>query len=270
LPGLLDEFAESLCSECDLRREARVADRFAFDFREDPLLVVPRIVWSRSARRVLTMEYVEGWRLSEITEFERRGIDGRGLALHGAELFMRQVLILGRFHADLHPANIFITPDGRIAYLDFGIIGRTEPESREAIAQVLAATVYGDADRALRYSAELGLVVPQQAQARVLGRVTELMEKTLRTPPRDVRGFAMGFLRIMNDERVTVPVGYGLLVKALVTIEGVARALYPDIDITDAAKPFATRLIAQQMLEPARLAKRMPDAIRAAMRELAG
>lgn len=270
LPGLLDEFAESLCSECDLRREARVADRFAFDFREDPLLIVPRIVWSRSARRVLTMEYVEGWRLSEITEFERQGIDGRALALHGAELFMRQVLILGRFHADLHPANIFITPDGRIAYLDFGIIGRTEPENREAIAQVLAATVYGDADRALRYSAELGLVVPRQARARVLGRVTDLMERTLRTPPRDVRGFAMGFLRIMNDERVTVPVGYGLLVKALVTIEGVARALYPDIDITDAAKPFATRLIAQQMLEPARLAKRMPDAIRAAMRELAG
>ena len=270
LPGLLDEFAASLCSECDLRREARVADRFAFDFRSDPLLVVPRVVWPRTARRVLTMEYVDGWRLSEITEAERNGIDGRALALHGAEMFMRQVLELGRFHADLHPANLFVTPDGRIAYLDFGIIGETAASRRDAIAQVLAATVYGDADRALRYSAELGLVVAPAAQERVRARVAELMRETLSVPPRNVRAFAIGFLRIMNDEKVEVPVGYGLLVKALVTVEGVARQLYPDIDITEAAKPYATRLIAQRMLEPARLAERMPAALRAAMRELAG
>jgi ubiquinone biosynthesis protein len=269
LTGLLDEFAASLCSECDLRREARVADRFAHDFRADPLVAVPRVVWPRTARRVLTMEFIEGWRLSEITEAERRGIDGRGLALHGAEVFMRQVLVLGRFHADLHPANLFITPAGTIAYLDFGIVGTTKPEQRTAIAQVLAATVYGDAERALRYSAQLGLVVPDTAKPRVRAKVAELMRVTLAVPPRDVRGFAIGFLRIMDDERVTVPVGYGLLVKALVTVEGVARQLYPDIDITEAAKPYATRLIAQRMMAPARLAERLPAAVRAAIRELA-
>ncbi len=269
LPGLLDEFARSLCSECDLRREARVADRFAFDFRDDPLLVVPRIVWRRTAHRVLTMEYIEGWRLSAVTVAEREGIDGRALALHGAEMFMRQVLVLGRFHADLHPANIFVTPDGRIAYLDFGIIGTTDPSQRIAIAQVLAATVYGDADRALKYSAELGLVVPPDKQAHVRRRVGELMAQTLAAPPRDVRSFAIGFLRIMDEQHVRVPVGYGLLVKALVTVEGVAQALYPDIDITEAAKPYATRLIALRMLDPARLAEKMPDALRAALRELA-
>jgi ubiquinone biosynthesis protein len=96
------------------------------------------------------------------------------------------------------------------------------------------------------------------------------MSHTLSAPPRDVRGFAIGFLRIMNDERVGIPAGFGLLVKALVTVEGVARALYPDVDIIEAARPFATRLIAQQMFTPARLAEKLPDALRAAMRELAG
>lgn len=269
LPALLDEFAATLCSECDLRREARVADRFAFDFRDDRLVFAPRVVWPLTTRRVLATEFVEGWRLSEIGEAERRGIDTRALAVHGAEVFMRQVLVLGRFHADLHPANLFLTPDGRICYLDFGIVGHTAPEQRTAIAQVLAATVYGDADRALRYSAELGLVVPAEALERVRDRVAELMRRTLSQPPRDVRGFAIGFLRIMNDERVEIPVGFGLLVKALVTVEGVSRSLYPDLDITQAAKPYATRLIAQQMMRPDRLAERMPDAIRAALRELA-
>jgi len=270
LPGLLDEFASTLCSECDLRREARVADRFAFDFRDDPLMIVPRVVWPRTGRRVLTTEFIEGWRLSELGRAAERGVNGRILAEHGATVFLRQVLELGRFHADLHPANLFVTPDSRICYLDFGITGTTSPEQRIAIAQVLAATVYGDADRALKYSAELGLVVPEHLQPRVRGEVGELMARTLSVPPRDVRGFATGFLRIMNDAQVEVPVGYGLLVKALVTVEGVARALYPEIDITEAAKPYATRLIARWMLHPARLAQRAPSAMRAAIRELAG
>jgi len=270
LPGLLDEFSRTLCSECDLRNEARVADRFAFDFREDELMIVPRVLWPRTSRRVLTTEFIEGWRLSELGEAAARGVDGRILAEHGATVFLRQVLEIGRFHADLHPANLFVTPDSRICYLDFGITGTTSPEQRIAIAQVLAATVYGDADRALKYSAELGLVVPDELQARVRRDVGELMARTLSVPPRDVRGFAIGFLRIMDDAHVTVPVGYGLLVKALVTVEGVARALYPDIDITEAAKPYATRLIARWMLHPARIADRMPAALRAAVKELAG
>jgi len=269
LPALFAEFSRTLGSECDLRNEARVADRFAFDFSDDPLVFVPRIVWPRVSRRVLAMEFVEGWRLSDLDDAARAGIDGRALAVHGADVFMRQVLVTGRYHADLHPANMFVTPDGRICYLDFGIVGETEPDQRDAIAQVLVATVYGDADRALRYSAKLGLVVPEEAHARVRKRVGEVMAETLSHAPRDVRGFAIGFLRIMNDERVEVPMGYGLLIKALVTVEGVARALYPDIDITEAAKPFATKLIAQQMMDPGRLSRRMPVAIRAALRELA-
>ena len=269
LPSLLEEFAESLGSECDLRNEARVADRFAFDFRSDPLVFVPRVVWPRTSRRVVTMEFAEGWRLCDLDDAKRRGIDGRALAVHGADVFMRSVLELGRYHADLHPANVFVTPDGRICYLDFGIVGTTVPSQREAIAQVLAATVYGDADRALSYSADLGLVVPESQVATVRSRVGELMTVTLGLPPRDVRGFAIGFLRIMNDAGVEIPVGYGLLIKALVTVEGVARAIYPDIDITEAAKPFATRLIAQQMMSPARLSERLPGAIRAALKELA-
>jgi len=252
-----------------LRNEARVADRFAFDFRDDELMVVPRVVWPLTSRSVMTTEFVEGWRLSELGEAAARGIDGRALAVHGAEVFLRQVLELGRFHADLHPANLFVTPDSRICYLDFGITGTTNPEQRIAIAQVLAATVYGDAERALKYSAALGLVVPPGKEREVRDKVGALMRSTLAIPPRDVRGFAIGFLRIMDEAGVTVPVGYGLLIKALVTVEGVGRALYPDIDITEAAKPYATRMIARWMLEPSRLAERIPGALRAALRELA-
>jgi ubiquinone biosynthesis protein len=269
--ALLEEFAASLASELDLRNEGRVSDRFAHDFRDDPYVMTPRIAWSHSSRSVLTMEYVEGWRLTEVDDAARGGVDAFHLALHGAEVFMRQVLVLGRYHADLHPANLFVTPDSRICYLDFGIVGTTEPAERVNIAQVLAATVYGDADRALCYSAELGLIVPEHKQQQVRERVGELMDRTLNVPgkPADVKGFATGFLSVMADARVPIPAGYGVLVKALVTVEGVARAIYPEIDITQSAKPFATRLIAAHMARPDRIAERLPAALRAALRELA-
>jgi len=271
LPGFLDEFATTLVSEVDLRNEGRVADRFGFDFRDDELMIVPRVVWPLTTRRVLVNEYVRGWRLSEITAAERAGVDAYALAVHGASVFMRQVLVLGRFHADLHPANLLVTPDGRICYLDFGIVGRTNPAERIAIAHVLAATVYGDADRALKYSAELGLVVPPGEQAAVRGAVARLLHDTMggNGQRADVRRFAVGFLSMLAEHGIHVPIGYGLLIKALVTVEGVARALYPQIDITEAAKPFATELIAQRMLSPSRLAEKLPDAVRAALRELA-
>ena len=271
LPALLEEFATSLASECDLRNEARVADRFARDFAGDPLVVVPRVVWPRTSRRVLAMEFIEGWRLTDMDDAARAGIDGRALAIHGAEVFMRGVLVLGRYHADLHPANVFVTPGGAhllprlrhrggdragAARCDRAGACRDGVWRRRSCAQVLCRARAG------------GAVAGSRAAVRE--RVATLMAATLAEPPRDVRAFSIGFLGIMNEYRVAVPVGYGLLIKALVTVEGVARAIYPDIDITEAAKPFATRLIAQQMLTPHRLYERLPAAIRAAMRELAG
>lgn len=270
LEAFLGEFEATLRSETDLRNEARVAERFAFDVRDDEIVLVPRVVWPRTTRRVLTMEFIDGWRLTELTDAERDGVDARALAVHGADVFMRQVLVLGRYHADLHPANLFVTPDSRICYLDFGIIGHTEPAQRIAIAQVLAATVYGDADRAVRYSRELGLVIPVEQETAVRNHVAALMERTLTRPGlrADVKGFAIGFLSMLADFKIPVPVGYGLLIKALVTVEGVAQAIYPDIDITQTARPFATRLIAQEMLRPARLYAKAPEMLQAALRVL--
>jgi len=219
---------------------------------------------------VLTTEFVAGWRLTELDAARAAGIDTQRLARHGAEVFLRQVLELGRFHADLHPANLLVTRDGRIGYLDFGIVGHTTREQRQAIAQVLVAAVTGDADRALRYSRTLGLDVPADREAAVRRGVAAVMRVHLeeRTPA-DVRGFAIGFLRVLADERIAIPEGYGALVKALVTVEGVARALYPDIDLVATAGPYAARRVLARMgADPAWWTERVPAAARAAWRAL--
>lgn len=266
--SLLDEFAHSVERELDLRVEGRVADRFAFDFRHDPRIVVPRIVWCRTAPRVLTMERMYGWRLSELDEAELAGVDAHGLAVHGATAFMRQVMLYGRYHADLHPSNLFVTPDDRIAYLDFGIVGHLTDEERGDIAQVLAAFVYRDADRALRYSADLGVVVPPDKVAGVRRELGELLDATMGGGSTDFRHFGFGFLALLRRNGIAIPGGYGLLVKSLATVEGVARRLYPDVDIMEVARPFVTRMIGESIGSPRKLQERLPAAWRAAMREL--
>mgnify|MGYP002620376469 CR=1 FL=1 len=275
--ALLAEFEASLARELDLRHEGRVADRFARDFADDPVIVVPPVVWRHTTRRVLTTVYLEGWRLTELGPAQRAGIDARALAVHGAEAFLRQVLEHGRFHADLHPANLLVTPEGRIAYLDFGIVGTTTPAQRDAIAHLLVATAFGDPERALRASRALGLVVPPAVEAAVRRGVDDLLRRHLaadrRLPdgtraPSDLRGFALGFLRLLSDVRVPIPEGYGLLVKALATVEGVARALVPDVDVLEIARPYVTRRVAVQLLRPERLRERAGAAARAFLHEM--
>lgn len=267
--ALLDEFAETLSRELDLREEGRFADRFSFDFRDDPKVVAPRIVWSRSTARVLTMEYMRGWRLTEIEAARAAGVDCFGLAIHGATAFMRQVFVYGRYHADLHPANIFVTPQNTIAYLDFGIVGYLTPEERMNITQVMAALVYRDPERALTYSARLGVHVPPEHVEPVRRGLGELLDGTTRPDgTRDFAHFGLGFLKLLGEHGVKIPSGYGLLIKSLATVEGVARALYPEIDIVATAQPFTTRILGQAMGDPARLKERMPAAVRAALREL--
>jgi ubiquinone biosynthesis protein len=267
--ALLDEFAATVERELDLREEGRYADRFLFDFRDDPRVVAPRIVWPRSTSRVLTMEFMRGWRLSDLDAAHAAEVDCRALAVHGAPAFMRQVFVYGRYHADLHPANIFVTPDNTIAYLDFGIVGFLTPEERMNITQVMAALVYRDPDRALRYSAELGVHVPSEHVAAVRSGLGELLDGTTRPDgTRDFAHFGLGFLKLLGEHDIKIPSGYGLLIKSLATVEGVARALYPDIDIVATAQPFTTRILGEAMGDPARLKERMPLAVRAAMREL--
>lgn len=266
--SLLHEFEQSVARELDLRVEGRVADRFAFDFRPDPQIVVPRIVWTRTAPQVLTMERMYGWRLSELDEAELAGVDAHGLAVHGATAFMRQVMLYGRYHADLHPSNLFVTPDGRIAYLDFGIVGHLTDAERGDIAQVLAGFVYRDADRALRYSANLGVIVPPEKVATVRRELGELLDATMGGGSTDFRHFGFGFLGLLRRNGIGIPGGYGLLVKSLATVEGVARRLYPDIDIMEVARPFVTRMIGESIGSPAKLQQRIPAVWRAAMREL--
>jgi ubiquinone biosynthesis protein len=225
-------------AELDFRQEAEASEAFARSFRRWEGVRIPRVHWGLSSRRVLTADFVEGIKISDPRARERG--DYRHLAELGARAFLKQVLEDGLFHADLHPANLLVTPAGEIAYLDFGIVGRLSEAERHAVQGALAGMLSRDAPLALRHLTRLGVRVPAErveSFAREIGRVVE-GALAPRLGDVSVGRIGRGILAAVHRHRVVFPRKYALLVKALLTIEGSARALHPDFTFEAAARDY--------------------------------
>ncbi|MHB0976994.1 MAG: ABC1 kinase family protein [Candidatus Aquicultorales bacterium] len=245
LESVVDEFSESLQRELDYRIEARHIDRFRFTFKDDPLVKIPIVHWNETSRRVLVIEFVEGWKLSELSHPESLGIDTFGLAKHGAEAFMKQVLEDGFFHGDLHPANLLITPDGRIAYLDFGIVGTIPDKDKEAIARMLLGIIRRNVDEIVAESRAIGVEITPDKVEDIREGLKEAIDRYSGKKLGELKIDVIGreFLSLIYRNRIRIPRNYALLAKALITVEGTAKKLYPDVNILDIAQPYVVGLI---------------------------
>lgn len=236
--ALWDELLETAERELDFRYEAEVAEEMSRNFRNQTGIQIPRVYWGWTTRRVLTTEFVPGVKISDAAARSRR--DYEGLAEAGARAFLKQVLDDGLFHADLHPANLLITPEGNIAYLDFGITGRLSPPERDAVLGALAGLLTRDALLAVRHLARLGVRVPPEEVQAFSEDVGRVMDRSIgpRLCDVSVGRIGRGILGAVHRHGVTFPRRHALLVKALITIEGTARLLHPDFSFEHAARRY--------------------------------
>ncbi len=244
-PSIVREFSDSLHRELDYRVEARHIDRFRFNFRDDELIKIPIVYWKYTTRRLLVLEYIEGWKLSELAEPESFGIDAFGLAKHGAEAFMKQVLEDGFFHGDLHPANLLITPEGRIAYLDFGIVGAVPERDKEAIARMLLGIIRRDVNEIIAEARSMGVEITSDKVESMRKGLAEAIDRYSGKKLGEIKIDVIGkeFLSLIYRNRIRIPRNYALLAKALITVEGTAKKLYPEINILEIAQPYVVDLI---------------------------
>ncbi|MBE0618069.1 MAG: AarF/ABC1/UbiB kinase family protein, partial [Proteobacteria bacterium] len=236
--ALWRELRQTFSDELDFRREAEVAAVMARNFRNFPGIRVPRIHWGWTTRRILTAEYVEGVKISAAVVRQRA--DYAELAERGARAFLQQVLHDGLFHADLHPANLLITPRGEIAYLDFGIAGRLTSKERRDVLGALAGLLARDPPLALRHLARLGVLVPPDQVGGFVGTLDRMMDEALAPSlgETSLARIGRGILAAVHRHRVTFPRKYALLTKALLTVEGSARLLHPGFSFEAAARDY--------------------------------
>ncbi len=259
--AIAEEFRRSIWREIDLTREARNIERFARNFRGNPSVYVLRNYPELSSRAVLTLEYIDGIKASDVAALEAAGIDRRELARRGVELVVEQVFSHGFFHADPHPGNIFVLRDGRIAPIDMGMMGVLDRETRDALLELMVGILLGDAGKIVALFRRLALI-DERADLPGLRRDAQEMLDAYREMPLaqvDIGTFIGELFEILARHRVQVPPELLLTGKALATVEGLARILDPQLDPMQAMRPLVLRAYIERLADPRFLAR---DAIR--------
>lgn len=270
LTRLVREFAEALQDELIYTIEAHNASRLAANMASDPTVRFPQIHWDLTTRRVFTAELLQGIPLSDLAQLDAAGYDRTRIATLVAQHALRQILIDGFFHADPHPGNIFALPDGRLGYVDFGIVGRLDRETRDLLGTLFLSLLSQNTGRAVEELMEIGVVSEESNLEEFEHELDRLLTRTLFTSRREV---SIGELlaRIMElgyTYRIALPAEFSLLAKTLIMIEGLCLALDPHFDLSAVARPFVRRLVGTHF-EPGQMAQGLASNLRHLNRLLA-
>jgi ubiquinone biosynthesis protein len=261
-------FRQWTLRELDLRREAASASELGEHMAAEPGFAVPAIDWSRTTRRVLTLDWIDGIKLSKRADLIAAGHDMRGLASCLVRAFLRQAIVDGFFHADLHQGNLFALPDGRIAAIDFGIMGRVNRQARLWLAEILHGLITGNYDRVAEIHFEAGYVPPHHNQAEFATALRAVGEPIRGLPVKDISIGQMldGLFAITRDFDMETQPHLLLLQKTMVMVEGVATALDPDINMWEVSGPFVKEWLRDELGPEAWLADRVQKDFRVLLR----
>ncbi len=258
-------FRQWTAHELDLQREAASASELRENMIAEPGFHVPAIDWRRTARRVLTLEWVEGIKLTDREELIAAGHDCKALAAILVRAFLRQAVVDGFFHADLHQGNLFALPDGRIAAIDFGIMGRIDRRARLWLAEILYGLITGDYRRVAEIHFEAQYVPPHHSVQEFATALRAAGEPIRGLPVKEISIGRMleSLFSITRDFDMPTQPHLLLLQKTMVMEEGVATRLDPDINMWEAAEPFLKDWLRTELGPEAYYADRIVHAVRA-------
>jgi len=245
---VVDEYSKTIHAELDLMREAANASQLRANFQGSDLLYVPKIYWDLTRREVMVMERIHGIPISNVAELKRAGVDLRRLAHHGVEIFFTQAFRDGFFHADMHPGNIFVTPDGQYRAVDFGIMGMLGDEDKQYLAENFLAFFNRDYRAVARAHLRAGWVPAGTRETDFEAAIRSVCEPIFARPLKDI-SFGRLLLRLFQTARsfnMEIQPQLVLLQKTLFNIEGLGRRLYPELDLWETAKPFLERWMREQ------------------------
>jgi ubiquinone biosynthesis protein len=245
--GLVAEFETVIRRELDYNAEAENARRFAANFAETPV-VIPKVYLEYSTSRVLTLQYIEGTRFGDIRPLLLAPAERRRVASMGADAIFKMAFEDGFFHGDPHPGNLILTPQGNLALLDFGMVGYMSRGDIEALSRLFIAVVQRDGAAALRGLEALGVRYSTEVRGDLERDLREFLNKYSGLSVGEVTlGQALSeLISLARRYRLRVPPVFPLLTKALVTAEGLARAIDPTINVYEVARPYARRLLLER------------------------
>ncbi len=271
---VIANFKRWTARELDLRREAASSSELAEAMAAEPGYIIPSIDWNRTAGRVMTMEWIDGIKISDRDAIIAAGHDPRILAERLVNTFLHQAIAEGFFHADMHQGNLFVTPDGKIAAIDFGIMGRIDRRARLWLAEILYGLITGNYRRVAEIHFEAGYVPAHHNVAEFATALRAVGEPMRGKPVRELSVGQMldGLFAITRDFDMQTQPHLLLLQKTMVMVEGVATMLDPNINLWETSGPYVKSWlrdelgpeakIADALIENWRTLQRLPDLVR--------
>ncbi|MEN3747581.1 2-polyprenylphenol 6-hydroxylase [Sphingomonas sp. HF-S3] len=261
---IIETFKRWTARELDLRREGASASELAENMTAEPDYYIPQIDWQRTTGKVLTLEWIDGIKLRDRDALVAAGHDMHALAERLIRAFLRQAISDGFFHADMHQGNLFALPDGRIAAIDFGIMGRIDRRARVWLAEILYGLITGNYRRVAEIHFEAGYVPPHHNVAEFATALRAVGEPMRGLPVKEMSVGSMldGLFNITRDFDMQTQPHLLLLQKTMVMVEGVARTLDPDINLWESAAPFIREWIRTELGPEAKVADRLVEDFR--------
>jgi predicted unusual protein kinase regulating ubiquinone biosynthesis (AarF/ABC1/UbiB family) len=245
--GIYDECCRILWLETDYLNEGRNADTFRRNFRSQNWVKVPRVYWRNTSPRVLTLEYVPGIKISHYEALEAAGLDRKLLAKLGAKAYLQQLLNDGFFHADPHPGNLAVSPDGSLIFYDFGMMGEIKTNIREKLMQTLFGIAEKNGDRVVSSLIELGALEPIGDMGAVRRSVQFMLDNFMDKPfeEQSISQISEDLYDIAYDQPFRFPATFTFVMRAFSTLEGVGKGLDPEFNFMEVAQPFAMQLMTE-------------------------
>jgi ubiquinone biosynthesis protein len=253
---LVDEFGRSIRSELDYRSEGRNADQFRRRWAGDPHVQIPRVYWSYTRERVLTLEFLEGIQVADVDPEVYSVEERRHLAYRMSETWMTMIFKHGFFHGDPHPANILVLPGDRIGLVDFGQTGKLTDEDIAKLTRLFIDAANENVDILPRRLAELGVRYPKEKEGEFRGRLSELYYKYYGASLADIDPIQVirEAFQLIYSMNLRLPTRFVMLDKAIATLGAVGIELYEDFNVFEVARPYARSLM-RERLTPQSLAK---------------
>jgi ubiquinone biosynthesis protein len=246
LGGVLRGFAKSLAQELDFRCEARNMARFRRNFADDPQVRIPRVFDELSSSEVLCMEFAEGRKFSEVLA---SGEDTRPLVEVYFKTAYKMLFVDGFFHGDLHPGNVFVQADNGLAIIDCGMVGRLSPAMKDRLIDILHAVLSEDLEQLARCFYALAIPNGKVNYDEFEADAIEIAERYLGGIPLSEIKIGVLFGELVGAATrhdVRMPSDFTMMFKAIVTTEGLAKSIAPDIDPIELARPFITQMVAER------------------------
>ena len=258
---IVDEFGTKLFEEIDYLNEASNAEKFALNFQGDPEVKVPVIYRQYTTHRVLTLEWINGIKLTDLDRIQAAGLDADNLIKIGVTSGLRQLLEYGFFHADPHPGNLFATLDGRMAYIDFGMMDQLEESIKETLASAVVQLINRDYQTLAQDFVNLGFLTPDTNIQPIIPALEKVLGNAIGENVGDFnfKTITDEFSELMYEYPFRLPAKFALIIRSLITQEGLALSLNPNFKIVEVSYPY----ISQRLLkgESPQLRRRLLDVL---------